>query len=152
MGALRGVVGLLVAGAVVAAGPAVAGDRLDRAVRGASSLLAPAYDASAGADLRALGIALQSYALVEGDLTAVTAQELVEWGWTDSGTTTVTVWVDGDRFLAHARDVRPGASTLQVSSDHLAVRALPAGGGVPDGADGDLPVRFDVVRADLPSQ
>lgn len=150
MRALRGTLLLLTAGVVVAAGPAVAGDRFDTAARGASSLFAPAYDAAAGSELRSLGVALQSYALVEGDLAGVTAEQLAGWGWSGSATTTVTVWVDGDRFLAQARDVRPGATTLQVSSDHLEVRALPAGRGVPDGADGDLLVRFDVVRTSLP--
>lgn len=127
-----------------------AGGQLGEVTRAASAVLGPAHDASAGSDVRALGIALQSYALVEGDLGDVTAAELVDWGWTSSPTTTVQVWVDGERFLVRARDVRAGSSTLQVSSEDLAVRALPSVHAWPDAADGDLPVEFVVTPGRLP--
>lgn len=126
------------------------GEQLGGVARTASAVLGPAHDASAGSDVRALGIALQSSALVDGDLSDVTAAELVGWGWTSSRTTSVQVWVDGERFLVHARDVRPGSSTLQVSSENLAVRAVPPEDAWPDAADGDLPVEFVVTPARLP--
>lgn len=141
------VTGVLVAVLAVGVGT---GERLGDAVGNLPAVLGPVYDAAAGSDVRALGIALQSYAMVEGDLSGVTAEELVGWGWTASATTAVRVWVDGERFLVHARDVRPGASTLQVSSEGLAVRALPPDQAWPDAADGDLPVTFVVEAARLP--
>lgn len=148
MHVLRGLALALVAGGVAAVGLTSGG--VPAPARVASAVLGPAYDASAASDVRALGIALQSLALTEGDLAAVTPAELAGWGWAGSRTTTATVWVDGDRFLVQARDVRPGASTLQVSSDDLVVRVLPADRAVPDAADGVLPVELVVVPARLP--
>lgn len=126
------------------AGSAVAG-----LLEPATALLAPAYDAAAGVRLRSLGTALQSRALSRPDLADVTVDELTGWGYVDDPAMHVTVWVEGDRFLVRARDVRPGASTLQLSSDDLAVRSLPRADGV---ADTDARSGLRVVPAVLPGR
>jgi hypothetical protein len=152
MRTLAGLAGVVLLGASVA--PAAASGSADHLpgplrtpVVAAASLFGPAYDVAAGTEIRSLGLALQSRALMEGDLATVTEDELVAWGWTPSETLDVTVRVEGERFVVRARDVRPGASTLQVSSDHLGVRAVPAGDGI---ADGDAAPGFRVERGQVP--
>lgn len=87
----------------------------DDVVRGTRSLFAPAYDTVTCTSLHNLATALQSYALLEGDLTNVTVPELATWGWEPSGDTQVTIWVSGDQFRVVAQDVRPGAGTFEVT-------------------------------------
>jgi hypothetical protein len=101
-----------------------AGTTQPTVVHGAQSLLSPAYDVVAGSNVRELGLALQSRALFDPDLAGVTAEELGAWGWTPSETLAVTVWVDGDRFVVRGRDIRPGASTLEIRSDRMSVRSV----------------------------
>ncbi|KGM13483.1 hypothetical protein [Cellulomonas bogoriensis] len=90
--------------------------------------LAPAYDASTQANLRHLGVALQSVALVQGDLTGVTPSGLEGWGWVPGEHIDLVVHVDGDRFWAVGQDVRPGAGAFTVTNGdggHVRVSPLP---------------------------
>lgn len=87
----------------------------DDVARGAMSLFAPAYDTVTCASLRNLATALQSYALLEGDLTSVTVPELATWGWEPSGESQVTIWVSDDEFRVVAQDVRPGAGVYEAT-------------------------------------
>lgn len=87
----------------------------DDVARGAQSLFAPAYDTVTRSSLHNLATALQSYALMEGDLSGLTLADLAEWGWEPGDTTQVTIWVSGDEFRVVARDVRPGASAYQAT-------------------------------------
>ncbi|WP_250445681.1 hypothetical protein [Actinotalea sp. C106] len=80
-----------------------------------AAVFAPAYDTVTQASLRNLATALQSYALLEGDLDGVTTEELAGWGWEPTGTSAVTLWVDGADFLVVAEDVRPGATAFQLA-------------------------------------
>lgn len=81
------------------------------------ALLAPAYDSVTQSSLRNLSTALQSRAMLEGDLDDLTVAALADWGWTPQGTTAVRIEVDGAAFRVVARDVRPGASTFEVTAD-----------------------------------
>lgn len=87
----------------------------DDVARGAQGLFAPAYDTVTRSSLHNLATALQSYALMEGDLSRLTLADLAEWGWAPGDTTQVTIWVSGDEFRAVAQDVRPGASAYQAT-------------------------------------
>jgi len=107
---VRRLSGLVAVAALLAAGGLVHGDVL----RGAQALLAPVYDVVSQTSLRNLAIALESYALMEGDLDEVTATELARWGWEPGATTDVTIWVAGEQFRAVVRDVRPGAAAFEV--------------------------------------
>lgn len=147
---LRGVVLLGVAGGVATLGTVAAGGGVGEVRAALTGALSRACDASAVSDARTLGLALQSVALVEGDLSGVTADALVDWGWTGSATTTARVWVDGERFVVHARDVRPGAATFEVDSGDLVVREVPSGDSWADAPDGELPVDVVVVEGSLP--
>lgn len=100
-------------GALLVAGGAAQTD----VVRVPQVVLAPAYDVGTQASLRNLTTALQSYALLEGDLDAVTVEDLADWGWTPQETTAVTIWVEGSAFRVAARDVRPGAGTFAAEAD-----------------------------------
>lgn len=114
----------------------------------ARDALAPAYDASTQMSLRNLGLALQSVALVEGDLHDVTTSELAGWGWTPGDHLTVTVHVQDDRFWAVGHDVRPGAGTFAVSNSggtHVQVSQTEASAALAPEAG----VR--IVRGGLPS-
>jgi hypothetical protein len=87
----------------------------DDVAHGAMSLFAPAYDTVTFANLRTLATALQSYALLEGDLTHVTVPDLAAWGWEPGSDTRVTICVSGDEFRVVAQDVRPGAATFEAT-------------------------------------
>ncbi|MBO1753201.1 hypothetical protein J4G33_15445 [Actinotalea sp. BY-33] len=88
-----------------------------------AAVFAPAYDAVTQASLRNLATALQSYALLEGDLDAVTTAELADWGWEPHGTSAVTLWVDGTDFLVVAEDVRPGGTAFQLEGGEQGITA-----------------------------
>lgn len=114
----RRVLGLVTLACALTATTAV----YDDVARSATSLFAPAYDTVTRSSLRNLATALQSYALLEGDLTDVTVPALAAWGWEPADDTRVTIWVSGDEFRVVAQDVRPGASAFEATgSGRLAV-------------------------------
>jgi hypothetical protein len=141
---MRRLVTLLgVTGALAVAGvthPALPG--AERVPVAAQALLAPAYDVVTQSDLRNLAMALQLEALATGDLTGLGPADLAELGWTSSGTSAVTIWVAGDRFLVVARDTRPGASAFTVANgpEGLAVRPLADGATLPGAVRVDVGV------------
>jgi hypothetical protein len=122
----------------------------DDVIDAAQLLFAPAYDATTRSSMQDLTSAMESYALVEGDLDDVTVTELAGWGWEPADTTEVTIWVDGDQFRVVARDVRPGSSTFQVSSLDDATSIGVQRVGAPVVAVGaDLEPEVKVVHAEL---